>query len=172
MASRWRALALVSLCLPIPASQQGVPGDFWLLLDAESADSPTQHVNVRIDARGHGRFDRYDSKSAITYDTAGMVTYEADQVLQRGTFDVPPEALERLWAAIQEHGFFDLTGDYRMEIGFSWAFIVVRADHLRHRVDNIGMEVPEIRAIVEAIQTVLPEGLRVRYRRGHVPGRR
>jgi len=145
-----------------------VPSDFWLLLDAESAANPSQHINVRIDALGHGEYDRYDTESAIVYDSAGMVTYDVDHVLESGTFDVAPEALERLWAAIQKHGFFDLTGDYRMSIGFSWAFIVVQADHARHRVDNIGMEVPEIRAIVEAIQTVLPEGVRVRYRRGHV----
>ena len=35
--------------------------------------------------------------------------------------------------------------------------------------DNIGMEVPEIRAIVEATNAVMPEGVDLDYGEGYLP---
>jgi len=36
-------------------------------------------------------------------------------------------------------------------------------------VDNIGVEVPEIKAIVEATNTIMPEGVNLDYGEGFVP---
>ena len=56
-----------------------------------------------------------------------------------------------------------------MEIGLSYAFVVVQADGQRHIVDNIGMEVPEMRAIMEATDAILPKEVNLEYGDGHTP---
>ena len=76
---------------------------------------------------------------------------------------MPAEELERLWETIDENRFFDLTEDYRMQIGLSYAFIVVQSGGRRHQVFNIGMEVPAIRAIVETVDAMLPEEIGLEY---------
>ncbi len=146
-----------------------VPSDFLLVVDAEVEGAPVQNVNIRIDAKGNGYYERYDTGGVIRGDENDMVTYDAEQVLEAGDFRVSQAALQELWETIEENRFFELTGDYRMAMGFSYAFIVVEADGRRHQVFNIGMEVPEIRAIVEATDRVLPEGVSLEYREGVTP---
>jgi hypothetical protein len=66
-----------------------------------------------------------------------------------------------LWKTINDNHFFELDQNYQMAIGHSYAFIKVDADGQSHQVFNIGMEVPEIRAFVEVIQTLLPAEVNV-----------
>jgi hypothetical protein len=164
-------LALCALLIAGCAGPQGgaVPADFLLIVDAESAEDPGQHVNVRIEASGRGRYERYETGGAIRGDADGVVTYDPGQMVEAGRFDVEAEALERLWRAIEAQHFFRLTEDYRMAIGHSYAFILVEADGRRHQVFNIGMEVPEIEALVAATERVLPQGVRLQYRAGITP---
>jgi hypothetical protein len=136
-----------SLCLLMVGGCVGddgsdVPADFSVIVDAESAGEPGQHINIRITATGNGRYDRYDTGGAIRGDANDMVTYDAGQVVETGEFRVDRQALKRLWDAIEDNHFFGLTGDYRMAIGYSYGFIVVEANDRRHQVFNIGMEVP------------------------------
>jgi hypothetical protein len=168
-------LPLLAACLVtdfglIPEDEKekgGIPADFLLILDADSADKPVHNVNIRINAQGEGRYERYDTGGVIRGDENDMVTYDTEQVVEAGEFSVSEDALRGLWEAIEENRFFELTGDYRMAMGFSYAFIVVEADGRKHQVFNIGMEVPEIRAIVEATDRVLPEGVDLAYREGY-----
>lgn len=168
-------LMLITLCLVGASGCSGddagdVPADFAFVIDVESAQDneagAAQHVNIQINARGEGRYERYDSGGVIRGDANGRVTYGADQVLAVGEFTLAEDELRQLWAALKENNFFELTGDYRMAMGHSYAFIRVEADGRRHQVFNIGMEVPEIKAIVEATETVLPEGVDLAYREG------
>lgn len=149
-----------------------VPADMRLLVDAESAHDPGEHVNVRVAANGEGQYDRYRTGGAIRSDTSGMVIYEPNQVTESGSFQLDRDALRRLWVAIKDNRFFELTGDYRMAMGFSYAFIIVDADGRRYRVFNIGMEVPEIRALLEDIETELPPRIDLEYREGSSPANR
>jgi len=148
-----------------------IPADFLLIVDAQSAGQDAENVNVRIDAGGKGRYERYKTGGVIRSDVNGVVTYEADQVRASGEFKVSSQSLQKLWAAIAENGFFELTGDYRMAIGHSYAFILVEGAGRRHQVFNVGMEVPEIGAIVEATVSVLPDGAALEYRGGYLPDR-
>jgi hypothetical protein len=163
-----------SLCLLLVGGCVGddgsdVPADFSVIVDAESAGEPGQHINIRINATGDGRYDLYDTGGAIRGDANGLVTYEASQVVESGEFHVNEGARKRLWDAIEDNHFFGLTEDYRMAIGHSYGFIVVEANDRRHQVFNIGMKVPEIQAIIEATERVLPEGLDLEYREGYLP---
>jgi hypothetical protein len=145
------------------------PADFTLTLDARRAGDPdAQHVAIRIDAGGEGEYDIYDSGGVIHQDQQDRVIYGADQVIDTGSLALDATALERLWKAIEESRFFDLTGDYRMQIGLSYAFIAVQAAGRRHQVFNIGMEVPAIREIVETVDALLPDGIGVEYGEGFV----
>ena len=127
------------------------------------------NVNLRIEASGRGRYETYDTDCAIEFDTNHMVTYDRSRVITKGQFKLSDSELEQLWAAINENNFFSLTDDYRMAMGFSYAFVVVEADGQQHIVDNIGMEVPEVRAIVEATDAVMPEGVNLHYGEGFIP---
>jgi len=162
--------ALVSGCA---AKDTGpVPSDFLFIMDVKSAgefDGCAVHINLRIEANGRGRYETYDSDCAIEYDTDHMVTYKRGQVIDKDQFILSDAELEGLWKAIIDNNFFDLTDDYRMSIGFSYAFIVVEADGVRHMVDNIGMEVPEVKAIVEATSAIMPEGVSLDYGEGFLP---
>ena len=91
------------------------------------------------------------------------------QVIKSGKIKLSNAELEGLWDAINQNNFFNLTDDYRMSMGFSYAFIMVKADGRQHIVDNIGMEVAEIRAIVEATDAVMPEAINLVYREGFLP---
>ena len=57
-----------------------------------------------------------------------------------------------------------------MALGHSYAFLLVQADGQKHMVNNIGMEVPEIREIVEAARHLLPAGVKPDYGKGYIPG--
>jgi hypothetical protein len=165
----WTLLCLWLLAGCADPGRAEVPADFLLVVDAESAADPAQHVHVRIDGAGHGRYQQYDTGGAIRGDLDGRVVYDQDQVVETGTFTVDPGALEQLWRAIREHHFFLLTGDYRAAQGFSYAYIRVEAQDRRHQVFNIGMEVPAIEAIVAATEAVLPAGVELQYREGFTP---
>lgn len=147
------------------------PADFLLILDAKSAHGIADHVNVRIDAAGTGRYERYETAGVIRGDTSGMVTYAPDQIVDAGEFRVGRAALDELWQAIDAARFFELDGDYRMALGHSYAFIVVEAAGRRGHVWNVGMEVPEVAAIVEATDRVLPDGIDLEYPAGLERGR-
>jgi len=149
-----------------------VPPDFLFLMDVKSAgdfEGCAVNVNLRIEASGRGRYETYDTDCAIEFDTNHMVTYDRSRVITKGQFKLSDSELVQLWEAINENNFFNLTDDYRMSIGFSYAFIVVEADGQRHIVDNIGMEVPEVRAIVEATDAIMPEGVNLIYGEGFLP---
>ncbi len=152
------------------ADESRIPPDFIFVMDVESAGGGVaQHVNIRINTKGEGRYERYDTGGVVKGDANDMVTYEADQIVETGEFRVREDELVQLWEALDENNFFELTGDYRMAIGHSYAFIMVQAYGQRHQVFNIGLEVPEIKAVVEATEVVLPEGVDVVYRAGFVP---
>ena len=127
------------------------------------------NVNIRIDANGKGRFDVYDTGCAIEFETNDMVTYKSGKIIEKGQFKLSGSELEELWNAINENNFFSLTEDYRMSMGFSYTFIMVEADGHQHIVDNIGIEVPEVKALVEATDTVMPEGVALDYGEGFLP---
>ena len=67
-------LILIWLCLLMAAgcstaSMRGVPADFRFVMDAGSAGSGTgQNVNIRIDAKGQGRYEVYDTGGSIEFD--------------------------------------------------------------------------------------------------------
>jgi hypothetical protein len=166
-------IVLLPLCLALVAGcsrnndEGGAPNDFVLVMDVASAKvGSAEHVNIRIDAGGEGRFERYDSGGVIRGDESGGVIYGSEQVLEHGEFRLSAAELALLWEAINDHGFFALTGDYRMAMGHVYAFIRVEGEGRGHQVFNIGMEVPEIEAIVAAVAPLLPEGVSVTYRRG------
>jgi hypothetical protein len=151
-------------------NKSSIPTDFFFVMDVQSADKDAaQNINIRINAKGEAEFEIYDTGGVIHYDLNDMVIYDADQILETGKFDLDETELEKLWDAINDNKFFELTEDYRMAIGHSYAFIMIEADGLRHQVDNIGMEVPEIRALVEVIDAILPEGINIEYGKGYVP---
>ncbi len=170
---------LMTLCLVVAsacsANDAGdVPADFTFVIDVKSAEDNEEHtaqnVNSQINAEGEGQYERYDTGGVIRGDANDGVMYGADQVLAAGEFKLEEDELRQLWEAIQENKFFEVTGDYRMAIGHSYAFIMVEADGRRHQVFNIGLEVPEIRAIVEATEAVLPEGVDIEYGEGFKRG--
>ena len=149
-----------------------VPSDFLFIMDVKSAggfEGCAVNVNLRIEASGRGRYETYDTDCAIEFDTSHMVTYDRSRVITKGQFKLRDSELEQLWAAIDENNFFSLTEDYRMAMGFSYAFIVVEADGQRNIVDNIGMEVPEARAIVEATDAIMSKEINLDYGEGFIP---
>ena len=91
----------------------GVPADFFLILDANSAisseDAPAQNVHIQIDADGRAVFDRYNTDGAIVFNEEHMVTYTAGQVLDNGEFRLNHSQLKALWNIIEETRFFELT---------------------------------------------------------------
>jgi hypothetical protein len=146
-----------------------VPTDFLLIVDTQSAADATQHINIQIKANGQGQYERYDTGGVIRGDLENMVTYEASQVVETGEFNLNRDELKNLWRAIEDNHIFELTGDYRSPRGFSYAFIMIEADGRKHQVFNIGMEVPEIKAMVEATGAVLPVDVKLEYREGYLP---
>ena len=161
--------ALVSGCVTKGTSP--VPSDFLFIMDVKSAGEfeGCVNVNIRLDAEGRGRYEVYDTGFAIEYDSNHMVTYRQNQVIKSSKLRLNNATLEQLWDAINNHNFFGLGEDYRMAMGYSYAFIVVEANGQRNLVDNIGMEVPEIRAIVERTDTIMPDGVNLDYGEGYLP---
>lgn len=147
-----------------------LPSDFSFIMDVGTSEGwSANHIHITIDSKGHANFEVYDSGGVIHYDQNDIVTYDEAQIINEGKFDLTRDGQERLWNAIHQNRFFDLTEDYRMAIGHSYAFIMIEADDRKHVVDNIGMEVPEIRALVEATDAVVPEELDLEYGEGYVP---
>ncbi len=170
----WRNL-LILLWIVVVASScsrnygNDVPGDFLLIVDAQSAAEATQNINLQIKANGKGQYERYDTGGVIRGDLENMVTYEASQVVETREFNLNRDELKNLWRAVEDNNIFELTGDYRSPRGFSYAFIMIEADGRKHQVFNIGMEVPAIKAMVEATDAVLPIGVNLEYREGYLP---
>lgn len=147
-----------------------VPSDFYFVMDARSAERGTaNHVYIKGNADGEGQYDVYDSGGTIQYDLNDVVIYSPDQIVKDGSFKLSNAELEQLWYVINENKFFDLDKKYQMQIGHSYAFILIEAEGRKHIVDNIGMEVPETRAIVDATNAVLPEGVAIEYGEGYIP---
>ncbi|HSK66330.1 MAG TPA: hypothetical protein VK888_05335 [Anaerolineales bacterium] len=148
-----------------------IPSDFYFLLDIRSADpGSTQNIHIQIDASGEGTYQYYETDGVIQYDPDHVVTFRNNQLVKDGTFRCSQNEMGRLWQAIQDQKFFDLTDDYEMALGHSYAFLLVQADGQKHMVNNIGMEVPEIREIVEAARQLLPAGVEPDYGEGYIPG--
>jgi len=168
---------VVLLCLAVSScsvedSPGRVPSDFAFVMDVRSTEDDLGeniHVNIRIDARGKGQFEYYDSGSGIRYDLHDIVTYDASQVVKSGKFKLNNKELAQLWNILNENHFFELEEHYQIALGHSFAFIMVDANHKRYMVDNIGLEVPEIKAIVEAMGTLLPQKIKFEYGEGMVP---
>lgn len=163
-------LSLVAASGCTTPNTNSIPPDFNFILDVHSPEKQTaQNIYIQINAKGKGHFERYNTGGTIHLDTDDMIVYESDQVVGTGNFKLRDEQVEQLWHVINENDFFQLTGDYRMAIGYSYAFISIEANNRSHQVFNIGMEVPEIRAIVEMINSMLPAGVVIIYREGFVP---
>jgi hypothetical protein len=146
-----------------------VPSDFSFVMDVRTPEvGSANHINIKIDAKGKGQFEVYDSGGEIRYDLNDVVIYEADQIMRDGKFKLSKTELKQLWGAINENKFFELAENYQMAIGHSYAFIMIEADGRKHMVDNIGVEVPEIRALVEATDALMPEGLDLDYGEGYI----
>jgi hypothetical protein len=159
---------LMSGCSQNP--ENSVPSDFYFLLDARSGGpGSTQNIRLQIDASGEGIYQYYETDGVIRYDPDHVVTFDKDQVAEEGTFHCSQTELARLWETIHVQRFFNLSEDYEMALGSSYAFLIVQADGQKHTVNNVGMEVPEIREIVESAQTLLPAGVRLDYGKGYIP---
>jgi hypothetical protein len=178
MPLRQPILILVLICLAATSGCAGrattspVPSDFAFVMDVRAAKSDLGgniHVNVRIDASGKGRFEYYDSDGSISYDLNDMVTYDASQVVKSGKFKLTNEQLEQLWDLLNENRFFALEEHSQMALGYSFAFILVEANGSKHSVNNIGIEVPEIKAIVEGTRMILPAEISFEYGKGVKP---
>jgi len=145
------------------------PSDFSFLMDARSADKETAlNINVRINAKGNAEYDLYETGGAIRYDLNDIVMYDANQVVSSGTFKLSKAELTQLWDAINTNRFFDLEDAYQMALGHSYAFIMIEANGKKHKVDNIGVELPEVRALVEAVSAFMPEGMELEYGEGYI----
>ena len=150
-----------------------MPSDFLLILDAHSVmsseEAPAQNVFIQITPDGKAVFDRYNTNGAIVFDEDHMVTYTAGQVIETGGLLLNNSQLERLWNAIEEISFFELKDDYRLSMGLSYAFMKVEANGRSHVVDNIGLELEEMKTIVELMNSFLPENAMIVYREGFLP---
>ena len=161
-------LAATSGCSP--ENKGSVPSDFVLILDVSAAQADlAQNVNIRIDAYGMGQYELYNTGGVIRSDTDDMVIYGTEQIVDTGKFQLSDAELLQLWKTINANHFFELDEDYRMAIGHSYAFVKVDANGQSNQVFNIGMEVPEIKAIVEAVQILLSTEVNVEYGEGFQP---
>lgn len=154
---------LLSTTIGCSTGNEGLtPSDFVLIMDIRVADDDlAQNVNIRINADGRGEYERYNTSGTIQQDSDGMVTYGTDQIVDTGKFRLSDTDLMQLWKTLNDNHFFDLEEDFQMALGHSYDFIKVHANGQRHQVFNIGMAVPEMRAIVEFIQTLLPADVNV-----------
>ena len=161
-------IVLLSGCTRNPESP--IPSDFYFMLDVRSAGpGSTQNIHIQIDASGEGTYQYYDTGGVIQYSPDHVVTFDNNQVVRDGAFRCSQTELARLWQAILDQQFFSLADDYEMALGHSYAFLLVQADGQKHMVNNIGMEVPEIREVVESSQVLLPAGVEIEYGEGYIP---
>jgi hypothetical protein len=168
----WVLLALCFIlteaCAPKekPAS---IPADFVFVLDARGRQNHprgSMHFHIVIDAQGAGRFEDYDPHGVLHYDMNKMVTHDPSQIVRTGTFRLTNKELDRIVTLLDENDFFALKESYQMELGDAYAFIMVQMNSQQHIVDNIGMEVPAIRAIVEGVNLLLPDEIDLQYGKG------
>ena len=162
------SLALSDACTPKEKSA-AVPADFVFVLDARGRENQlrgSQHFHILIDSQGAGRFEGYDPQGVLHYDMNKMVTYDPSQVVRTGTFELTNKELNRIITLLKENHFFALKESYQMELGDSYAFLMVHMNGQQHIVDNIGMEVPEIKAIVEGVNIFLPDEIDLQYGKG------
>lgn len=157
-------LLSVLSCTP---QESMVPSDFSLLVNVRSAHGFTNHYHIQIDANGQGKYTLYDTGGTIEYDTDGMIKVPITRIIETGKFELSQSQLSKLQRALEKNGFFALERDYQMALGYSFAFIHATMDGQEHTVDNIGMEVPELRAIVSAVQDVLPAKIKLDYGEGY-----
>ena len=162
------SLVLNGACTP-REKPAAIPADFVFVLDARARENQprgSQHFHILIDSHGAGRFDGYNPKGVLHYDMNKMVTYDPSQVVRTGTFELTNKELNRIINLLDENHFFTLKENYQMELGDSYAFLMVQMNGQKHIVDNIGMEVPEIRAIVEGVNILLPDEIDLQYGKG------
>lgn len=160
------AVLLLVACSPKAADT--VPKDFSILLDVRNAEKGSpNNFHITINSKGQGYFEEYDTNGAIQYDLDHIVTYSPDQILRTGKFKLTTAQRKQLWNVIEENQFFELNEDSRIQLGFSYAFLLVTADGQEHKVDNIGLEVPQIRTIVETVAAMLPSGVDIDYGEGY-----
>jgi hypothetical protein len=149
-----------------------VPVDFVFTLDSLSGQKNSMrnlHVNIWINAQGAGRFEYYDNGGTTSYTTDDILTYAPDQVVKSGKFYLTTRELQQLWDTLNQNGFFELDEHYEAQLGLSYAFFLVKGNGKSHSVNNIGVEVPEIRAIIERVNEILPEDMNLLYREGFTP---
>lgn len=158
--------AAISACTA-KDNTNSVPSDFMLVMDAHSGQNDL-NVNIRINAHGAGHFEYYDPGGVIQYDANDIVMYSANQVVKSGEFQLTQSELEQLWDTLKKNRFFELDGHYQMQLGYSYAFILLQANDQRHVVNNMGREVSEIRAIVEEADKLFPEEISLEYRKGFI----
>jgi hypothetical protein len=145
------------------------PTDFRVVIDgnrAESvADTTTEHVYLEIGPNGKGNYIIYDTGGTITHDPEGKIVIQPEQILEEGLLRLNRDEMVRIWQGIEDYQLFDLTEDYRMSIGGTYAFLILTANEQTLTVDNIGMEVLEIEAFFNTLNTVLPNELALEYNR-------
>src|SRR5215208_5506676 len=149
-----------------------VPVDFVFTVDSLSGQKKSMrnlHVNIWINAQGAGRFEYYDNGGTTSYTTDDILTYAPDQVVRSGRFFLTTGELQQLWDTLNQNGFFELDEHYEAQLGLSYAFFLVKGNGKSHSVNNIGVEVPEIRAIIERVDEILPEDINLLYREGFTP---
>lgn len=162
------AMLFLSACSSQVA--ESVPSDFYMMMDVRDADSQTaRNSNIRIHANGKVDYDVYETRGVIHYDENAIVRYDKDQIVRDGKFRLSAAEMEALWSAITDNQFFELSDKYQMEIGHSYAFILIEANGQKHMVDNIGMEVPEMRALVETVAAMAPDDIKFEYGEGYIP---
>ncbi len=167
-------LLLITVLLFLSAcatkSAENIPSDFYMMMDVHAVDRQTaRNINIRIQAAGTVEYDIYETGGVIKYDENDIVTYDQGQIVRDGTFMLTGTQVKRLWEAIEEIQFFELSEKYQMEIGYSYAFILIEANGQTHTVDNIGMEVPEMRFLVETVADLMPDDIEFAYGEGYIP---
>ncbi len=164
-------LLIVGVLLLASCSTQtanNIPRNFSCLMDVRNAEKGSpNNFHITINSKGQGYFEEYDTNGTIQYDLNDVVTYSLDQVLRTRKFKLTGAQLKNLWDAINENKFFELTENYQKQIGFSYAFIMVEARGKKQKVDNIGMEVPQVRGIVETVAAMLPHRVDIDYGEGY-----
>ncbi len=160
------ALSMVATNGCASLSRRDVPRDFMFLLHADvpsQEGQAAQNVFIRINSRGQGHFERYNTGGIVRYDESGMVAYEREQVVDTGDFKLRGQQVKRLWQAIRDNNFFQLKGDYLREFDTYYAFLVIEANGQTHKVDNVGVEVPEIGVILDRLRSMLPLDVAICY---------
>lgn len=161
-------MMLLSAC-STPVTEN-IPSDFYMMMDVRDSDSEiAQNINLRIHANGNVEYDVYATGGVIHYDESDVVSYEKSQIVRDGEFRLTAAQMETLWKTVNDEHFFELSDKYEMQIGYSYAFILIEAEGKKHMVDNIGMEVSEMRALVETVAAMMPDDINFEYGEGYIP---